>query len=88
MRGCQKKVIYIKNTGSHIFKEAYFILDKGWDACEIKEEKMVVEASRIIEENERGKYKKSENKPLSGLCFFLTGALFGIIAVFLIFAGI
>lgn len=54
MRGCQKKIVFLKNTGSHIFDEAYFILKS--DGQEQKNDKnvtrdMVCEANRIIEEN-------------------------------------
>ena len=26
VRGCQKKIIYLKSTGSEVFDEAYFVL--------------------------------------------------------------
>jgi hypothetical protein len=26
VRGCQKKIIYLKNTGSEVFEEAYFVV--------------------------------------------------------------
>lgn len=51
MRGCQKKVIFLKDTGSHLFDEAYFIVSQACeDAC-IGEGDMVFEANRIIEES-------------------------------------
>ena len=49
VRGCQRKVIFLKNTESKIFSEAYFIVDdKTHDVCEAD---MVREANRIIEAN-------------------------------------
>ena len=49
VRGCQRKVIFLKNTESKIFSEAYFIVDdKAPDVCEAD---MIREANRIIEEN-------------------------------------
>ncbi len=52
MRGYQKKVIYMKNTGSALFEEAYFILRPD---CEKENEHrktdMVSEANKIIREN-------------------------------------
>ena len=49
VRGCQRKVIFLKNTESKIFSEAYFIVDdKARDASESD---MVREANRIIDEN-------------------------------------
>lgn len=51
MRGYQKRVIYLKNTGSRDFEEAYFIVradvgDKGHTCPH-----MIEEANRIIDEN-------------------------------------
>ena len=49
VRGCQRKVIFLKNTESKIFSEAYFIVDDK--APEVTERDMIREANRIIEEN-------------------------------------
>ena len=49
VRGCQRKVIFLKNTDSKIFTEAYFIVDDR--ASEVGESDMLREANRIIEEN-------------------------------------
>ena len=50
VRGCQKKIIYLKNTGSEVFDEAFFVVrDKeiGYsDECD-----MVREATRILDES-------------------------------------
>ena len=27
VRGCQKKIVYLKNTGSEVFDEAYFVVN-------------------------------------------------------------
>ena len=51
MRGYQKKVIYLKNTGSRHFEEAYFVVRPGEKASP---DKMIDEANRIIEENTNG----------------------------------
>ena len=50
VRGCQKKIIYLKSTGSEVFDEAYFVVsDKAPD--EKKGEcDMVEEANRILNE--------------------------------------
>ena len=50
LRGCQKKIVFLKNTGSKLFDEAYFvIIDK---ACQNKicDSDMITEANRIIDE--------------------------------------
>ena len=49
MKGCQKKVIFIKNTESRIFDEAYFIISRESEKSYLSEENLVSEANRIIE---------------------------------------
>ena len=51
MRGCQKKVIYLKNTGSDYFDEAYFVLKSDTGAYKRTDEDIIREANRIIDEN-------------------------------------
>lgn len=52
MKGCQKRIIVMKNTGSNLFDEAYFILkESAMRSQSISEHDMVGEASRIIYEN-------------------------------------
>lgn len=51
-RGCQKKIIKLKNTGSGLFDEAYFILkDAAANSPYITETDMIKEANRIICDN-------------------------------------
>ena len=50
VRGCQKKIIYLKNTGSEVFDEAYFVVNdkalrNGFAECD-----MVKEANKILDE--------------------------------------
>ena len=50
LRGCQKKIVFLKNTGSKIFDEAYFVIsDNVWDD-KICDTDMITEANRIIDE--------------------------------------
>ena len=50
MRGYQKKVIHLKNPGSAIFEEAFFVLKDDKDET-IENDSVIREANRIIEEN-------------------------------------
>ena len=50
MRGYQKKVIFLKNTGSHLFDEAYFVVSREGDESAVCQSNMVSEANRIIRE--------------------------------------
>ena len=49
VRGCQKKIVYLKNTGSEVFDEAYFVVRdgalSGMEECD-----MIKEANRILDE--------------------------------------
>ena len=48
MKGCQKKVIFLKNTGSELFDEAYFIISRESEKEAVEEDSMIVEANKII----------------------------------------
>ncbi len=48
VKGCQKKVICIKDTGSEMFEEAFFIMKPSRDGAR-KETDMIREARRILE---------------------------------------
>lgn len=84
IKGCQKKIIYLKNTDSGIFDEAYFVLRRDGESDRFGEADMVSEAKRIIEgaslEGRRGKRK-------GHLWFFSMGAL-AATAVFALIGGI
>lgn len=51
MRGYQKRVFYLKNTGSSIFEEAFFLVRGEEESRPLSESDMIVEANRIIEES-------------------------------------
>ena len=80
VRGCQRKVIFLKNTESKIFSEAYFIVDDK--APVASEGDMIREANRIIEENlagmgrgaREGKARRVMGAILRGLPAFFAGA--------------
>ena len=76
MRGYQKKVIYVKNTGSRHFEEAYFVMRPDCDTDVPSSESMVREANRIIKENfESRRSGFLRSKKWHFLTFFL-GAVF------------
>lgn len=52
MSGYERKIILLKNTGSEIFDEAYFILkEKQGGEPSLSESEMIREANRIVSEN-------------------------------------
>lgn len=97
IRGCQKKAVYVKNTGSPLFEGAYFIVKDKYASDEPTELNIISEANRIIEENSdligrkrgffarlrRGFKKLTKNVPL-----FLFGVIIGIIIGFCIAAAL
>lgn len=55
IKGCQKRIIHITNTGSPYFEEAYFILRRQDRDIHAGEDDMVREALRIAKgTSERG----------------------------------
>ncbi|MBQ8322105.1 MAG: hypothetical protein IJX92_07055 [Clostridia bacterium] len=79
MRGYQKKVIYIKHTGSNLFDEAYFVV--GSTGENAKRSDMILEANRIIEES----IKKEPRKKKTALSDFLYPFMIGILVSVVVF---
>ena len=71
LRGCQKKVIFLKNTGNQLFEEAYFVINPEFEA--FSEYEIISEATRIANsccDSKKGKSKKRGSKK-GGFYFFL-----------------
>ena len=61
MKGCQRKVIFLKNTGSDMFDEAYFVVSRDCENEKICEDSMIAAANRIINDSiELDKEKKKK----------------------------
>ncbi len=87
MRGYQKRVIYMKNPGSAVFEEAYFVIKEN-GRSEGDSPDIMDEANRIIEENTEYRAKRKEKfKIMDKLPAFLTGFMIGalIFSAFFIF---
>jgi hypothetical protein len=80
MRGYQKKVIYVKNPGSAVFEEAYFVLsEKEMGKGDVD---IIGEANRIIEENtERGEKRISVRSILKNGALFAAGFFSAVIII-------
>ena len=88
MRGYQKKVIFLKNTGSHLFDEAYFVMSREGESAASGQFDMVLEANKIINESlgdnvQRGRGK--ERGFISFLLPFLLGILFSLVSALIIY---
>jgi hypothetical protein len=79
IKGCQKRMIFIKNTGCDLFDEAYFILKNDIPSSEENQNDIIRTATAIINEHEYplNKRKKVKNKSSKSLVLFLIGALCG-----------
>ena len=90
VRGCQKKIIYLKNTHSDLFDEAYFVIKNDTEYENISECDMVEEANRILDESffidaEKSKFKKVVLFFKRNIIPFLIGAIFtGIIMLIIV----
>ncbi len=51
LRGYRRKVIFLKDTGSPYFDEAYFVLSHEGEGASVDQSDMVLEANRIINES-------------------------------------
>ena len=87
IKGCKKNVVYVRNTESDLFREAYFILSDDFEEKGRSEPDMVAEANRIISETPVASYfgmaagmsKKKKSDRLDGVSkgfWFMSGAFF------------
>ncbi|NLK38978.1 MAG: hypothetical protein GX303_01845 [Clostridiales bacterium] len=90
LKGCQRKIILLRNTGSNIFEEAYFVLKADAEARQdLSESDMVSEARRIVEANtiSLGQHNTQappkESTKNKNTCFgwFLAGCVFSCLIV-------
>mgnify|MGYP006966488056 CR=1 FL=1 len=82
LKGCQKKIIVMKNTGSPMFDEAYFILSENALRAHASERDMISEANRIIREGGDSTPRKPQLLRIAALLFSV--ALFLLAVGFLI----
>ena len=83
LRGCQKKIIVMKNTGSPMFDEAYFILSENALRAHASERDMINEANRIIREGGDGGFSR-RTQSLRAAALLLSLALLILAVGFLI----
>ena len=77
MRGSEKMIIYVKDTGSRIFEEAYFVIRRGIDEEDSRpsENDMVREATRLVTQSGADYPATRRRRRLrTKILFFLAGA--------------
>ena len=84
IKGCQKKIILLKDTGSDFFEEAYFVLKGDIAISEKDETDMVKAATKIISDSDFSK-KSHKNKISSKIANFIIGVVCGILVCAIIF---
>ena len=79
IKGCQKRMIFIKNTGCDLFDEAYFVLKNDIPTSQENENDIIRTATAIINEHEYPLYKRKNRKKahISPTLMFTFGALCG-----------
>ena len=88
MRGYQRKVIHIKNTGSYLFDEAYLVLSRDGEDLGLGEDDMVTEANRIINDKsykgiKRGIFIRYKRQIISLSVGIMIGALTSLLVFYL-----
>ena len=76
VRGTQKRIVYVKNTGGAVFEEAFFVVKDGKESG-LSDGDMLGEATRIIEEHavRGGRREEERRKNFPAWLFFLFGML-------------
>ena len=76
VRGTQKRIVYVKNTGGAVFEEAIFVVKDGKEPG-LSDGDMIGEATRIIEEHavRSGRREEERRKNFPAWLFFLFGML-------------
>ena len=74
IRGCQRRIYYVKNPGGDVFDEAYFVIRKdyaGRGTTLTGEDEIADEAKRIVEQATEGGSKNGKREKLAA---FIAGA--------------
>ena len=77
LKGCQKKIIFLKDTGCDIFEEAYFVIKpeyEGMNKCDI-----VSEATKIASGIDKDKEIKKGKNGMVYTLFLSIGMLLGVV---------
>lgn len=85
IKGCQKRMIHVKNTGCDLFDEAYFVLKNDVSTNSDFENDFLQTATAIINQNNLIKQKKRERKKTKKMLFFLLGFISGALPCLIFF---
>ncbi len=86
IKGCSRRMIVLKDTGSDFFDEAYFVLKSGKEVNAFSGEKdFVAEARRIISRSQFHNTNEKKERPRSIKPAFFSGFLLGALLSLFIF---
>jgi hypothetical protein len=90
VKGCERRVVYLKNTDSMVFEEAFFVMKDAKTEKPPSSTEMVREANRILSENMtvEGMLREPSSPSLSlkqACLSFLSGVVFSS-GIFLLFS--
>ncbi len=89
LRGCQRRMIVLKNTGSNIFDEAYFLLnEKAAESYTLTETDMIREANRIISESSLLPYNNYKKPKPAYISWILVSLFLGTLVFLSIFLAL
>lgn len=82
IKGCRKNVVWVRNTGSDMFDEAYFILSDKSSEKKMSDGDMITAASRIVDFSPVSSYfeathnseKKKRHPEIYKAVWFMLGA--------------
>ena len=89
LKGCQKKIVFLKDTGSDFFEEAYFVLKCEVNDSLIHSKDIINEATMVINNySNEGSSSKSSSKKISRVLWFFIGFVLSFVitlSVYLLF---
>lgn len=88
IKGCQKRMIFVKNTGCDLFDEAYFVLRDDVPPSAELDSSIIQIATEIINQSVPLKSKRKKvHKSHRGILGFFVGCAFSVaVSVFVFFA--
>ncbi len=85
VKGCQRKMVCLKQTESEWFEEAYFILREEKQTHPCDEESLLKEADRIVCRQSVGKRGKSHLRLGERVLWFALGAVCSFVICWAVF---
>lgn len=83
LKGCQKKIVFLKDTGSDFFEEAYFVIKPSYDG--INTDDIISEATKIANGINYQREKKDRKRYNYYALFLSIGMLIGVSIAILCF---